>query len=510
MSTSEQRKKRKPLLNKVTNSKNKNKNKYKYKYMSESGDSNYSNVIQLPIRKKSLYDKIVDFLSSSSRNYMLTIVFSVMLILFLAWVFMHKNAQEVYVGETKIGAIRDMEVKVDDLYQTALAKLKSDKGTNVEVNEELTLKSVHASKKEVVSIDYMLAEICKTFTYKIEASSITVDGIEMAILENKEEANTLLNSILEEEKKKYFQEGANIVESGFFQDVKVIPKFVNTDDIITTQKAESILTTKSSVAKKYKVAQNDTLWKIAINAEMTLNELIKANPGLTEDTVLKLGQELNIVVQVPLLSVKTVEQIKYTEVEPKKVEQIKNDNEYKTYKKVIQQGKDGQKEIVANIIKVDGVEQQRVVVSENITVAPITEKIEIGTLQTPPKRAIGSFIYPVLGRLSSDFGDRGNSVHKGIDIATSKGSPIVASDGGTVIKSEWNNGGYGNLVVIDHGNGFQTYYGHNSSNAVTVGQNVAQGEIIAYVGSTGDSTGNHVHFEIRKDNTQVNPFEYLK
>ena len=74
----------------------------------------------------------------------------------------------------------------------------------------------------------------------------------------------------------------------------------------------------------------------------------------------------------------------------------------------------------------------------------------------------------------------------------------------------WNSGGYGYMVKIDHGNGYQTIYAHNSKNAVSVGQKVAQGEVIAYVGSTGDSTGNHVHFEILKNGVSQNPLNYLK
>lgn len=506
MSIQEHKRKRKPVQKRTKYSQDK-RNPERIR-----NASNKSNVIKMPIRKKKtssiVYDKLIQIFSGKSKNPALFIIFGVILVLFIIWAFVHKNGQEVYVGDIKVGILRDMEVKADELYQTALAKLKSEKGTNVEVNEKILLKYVHASKKEIASTDYILAEICKTFTYKVEASSITVDGIEMALLKNAEEANAILEQI--KEKYKIKEENSNIVETTFVQDVKVTPKFVNNDEIMLAEKAQTILTTDSKVEKKYKVAKNDTLWKIAINAEMTLDELIKVNPGLTENSVLKLGQELNLIVPVPLLSVKTVEQIKYTAVEPKKVEQVKNDNEYKTYKKVIQQGKDGQKEVTANIIRVDGIEQQRVVVSENVTLAPLTEKIEIGTLQTPPKRAIGSFIYPVYGRMTSTFGKRWNSIHKGIDIASSKNSKVFASDGGTVIKSEWNTGGYGNLVVIDHGNGFQTYYGHNSSNAVKVGQKVAQGEVIAYVGSTGNSTGNHVHFEIRKNDVPLNPFDYIK
>ncbi len=99
-------------------------------------------------------------------------------------------------------------------------------------------------------------------------------------------------------------------------------------------------------------------------------------------------------------------------------------------------------------------------------------------------------------------------MHEGIDIAGGAGSPIVASAAGTVIVAGWS-GGYGNLVVIDHGNGMSNAYAHNSSIAVSVGQRVDQGAVIAGMGTTGNSTGVHSHFEIRVNGAAVDPMGYL-
>jgi murein DD-endopeptidase MepM/ murein hydrolase activator NlpD len=117
-------------------------------------------------------------------------------------------------------------------------------------------------------------------------------------------------------------------------------------------------------------------------------------------------------------------------------------------------------------------------------------------------------IWPVHGPVTSGFGRRWGRMHEGIDIAVPSGTPVVASASGTVITAGWL-GGYGNLVVIDHGNGLATAYGHNSSLAVGGGQQVAQGQVIAYSGSTGHSTGPHVHFEVRVNGTPVDPLGYL-
>ena len=118
------------------------------------------------------------------------------------------------------------------------------------------------------------------------------------------------------------------------------------------------------------------------------------------------------------------------------------------------------------------------------------------------------FIWPVRGTLTSTFGPRWGRIHQGIDIAGASGTPIAASAAGTVIVAGWS-GGYGNLVVVDHGGGVSTAYAHNSSIAVSVGQTVAQGTVLAGMGTTGNSTGVHSHFEIRINGTAVDPLGYL-
>ena len=163
---------------------------------------------------------------------------------------------------------------------------------------------------------------------------------------------------------------------------------------------------------------------------------------------------------------------------------------------------------------VDGVETSRDVLSSVTVTEPVTRVVAVGTKERPKTMASGSFSWPTSGRITSTFGGRaspggiGSTNHKGIDIAGSYGIPVYASDGGTVSYAGWM-GGYGYLVEIDHGNGYVTRYGHNSSLTVSVGEHVYKGQQIARVGSTGNSTGNHCHFEIRYNGVARNPLNYL-
>ncbi len=129
-----------------------------------------------------------------------------------------------------------------------------------------------------------------------------------------------------------------------------------------------------------------------------------------------------------------------------------------------------------------------------------------GSVSSTPSSA--GLIWPASGPVTSPFGFRWGRMHEGIDIGASYGSAIHAAASGTVIYCGWESG-YGNLVVIDHGGNLATAYGHQSSIAVTCGQQVSQGQVIGYVGSTGHSTGPHLHFEVRINGAPVDPLGYL-
>ena len=259
--------------------------------------------------------------------------------------------------------------------------------------------------------------------------------------------------------------------------------------------------------------KGDTWSQIANSHDMTSKELLAMNPGYNVDK-LSIGEVLTLSAAVPYLTLKVVQQERYVDDVPFDIVYTDSANLYKGDYKVTSAGSYGAADVVANVTYVNGEETERQILSSVTIKQPVTEQRLQGTKERPTWLPTGSFRWPTTGRITSRFGRRsspggiGSTNHKGIDIAGRRGTPIYAADGGTVVYAGWMSG-YGYLVQINHGNGYVTYYGHNSSLTVSVGQHVYKGQQIARMGSTGNSTGNHCHFEVRYNGVAKNPLNYL-
>lgn len=170
---------------------------------------------------------------------------------------------------------------------------------------------------------------------------------------------------------------------------------------------------------------------------------------------------------------------------------------------------------MAEIIAVNGIENPSRIQASQELIIPGAKAASIGSairseqLVSADGRLLRAFSWPVSGRLSSRYGPRWGRMHHGIDVAVNTGTPVRAAARGRVSFAGWN-GGYGYLVIIDHGNNIETRYAHLSRISVKVGQYVERGTVIAYSGNTGNSTGPHLHFEIRQKGQSVNPLNYLR
>lgn len=156
------------------------------------------------------------------------------------------------------------------------------------------------------------------------------------------------------------------------------------------------------------------------------------------------------------------------------------------------------------VVSVDGLPSGE---SQAVVVAQVQGPLEAAGPKEDIFAATGSFAQPTQGVLTSEFGSRWGRQHNGIDIGNDVGTEILAADSGRVVYAGWMEG-YGNYLTIDHGNGFETAYAHCDELVVSEGDCVMRGEIIAYMGNTGNSTGPHLHFEIKRDGVFQNPMEY--
>jgi len=286
-----------------------------------------------------------------------------------------KNATEISVNDALVCTVKKTNITSEDITNTVTAQLTSEYGANVRINEEIILEDVRAPKKELVTMEYALSQLKQAVTYKVEAAVIIVDNNKVAVMPTVEEAQTVLDSIIAE----YIPEDKNIVERGFVESVRVQQDFVDAGEMMAAEEVYTKLTVGSPVTKTYTIATNDTLYKIAANADITVEELLEANPGITLDSVLRVGQDINLTVLEPFLSVKTAENIIFTEKQAKEVEYRQDSSKPSSYKKVTQQGQDGQKEVTTQIIRINGFETEEKVISEKTTVEPITEIIVVGT-----------------------------------------------------------------------------------------------------------------------------------
>ena len=299
----------------------------------------------------------------------------------------------------------------------------------------------------------------------------------------------------------------------FAEDVEIRQEYVPTSEIMNLGYIAELLYSTKTAEVTYEVKKGDTWSQIAAKNDMTSAELLALNPGYNINK-LQIGEVLTLAASVPYLTLTVVEQERYVEDVPYDIEYTDSANLYKGDYKVISAGEYGAADVVANVTYVNGEETERTILSSVTLKEPVTEYRLRGTKVRPTWMPTGSFRWPTSGRISSYFGGRkspggiGSTNHKGIDIAVPRGTPIYAADGGTVTYSGWMSG-YGYLVQIDHGNGYVTRYGHNSSLTVSVGQHVYKGQQVARAGSTGNSTGNHCHFEVRYNGVAKNPLNYL-
>ena len=301
----------------------------------------------------------------------------------------------------------------------------------------------------------------------------------------------------------------NIIEMDFVEPVQVTIDYELPKNILSVEEAYEIISKENEKQEKYTIDKGDTLSSIANELDIEINEIMELNPDINLDTLLQVGQEIIITVPQPEISIISKEQITYIEKVPYEIEKINDENIYEGTTNVEEAGEEGEKQVTAVVSIINDQKTDVEVIDEEILIEPKKEIVKVGTKSLPSTVPTGSYSRPLSGgSVSSPFGMRNGRLHTGVDFRTPTGTTIKASDGGTVIQAGWN-GGYGYCITIDHGNGEKTLYAHLSKINVSVGQSVYKDQTIALSGNTGNSTGPHLHFEIIKNGTYVNPLDYL-
>ena len=417
------------------------------------------------------------------------------------------KAQEVYFDGKMLGAVEDSDALIRYV-QSAYDDLSVEYGVKVLSTQNLIIKSVKVDERYICDVEEIGDLITHSIDAKVNAYVIYIDDMAAVALPTRDDAQWVLDQL-----KAPYTETAIDGDVGFVEDVRIQSDQVSAALLKTREDAFVFVTTGVDTKKedltRYVVQEGDTLESIASQNGVSV-AAIQAVNGVTDET-LEQGSELILSEANTLISVGYKEIITEVQSIPYETEYRKDESLYIGQTKTTQSGENGEKSLEIEVHYINGQEVSRVTLNETVTKEPVTQVISQGTKKLPTVVSSVSsegFMWPTNGTITSTFKPRWGRFHYGIDIANSSGTPIRASMSGVVCYAGWM-GGYGYLVEIDHGDGIHTRYAHNSSILVSVGQTVSQGEVISLMGTTGNSTGNHCHFEIRLNGTAVNPLDYL-
>lgn len=433
------------------------------------------------------------------------------------------NSFNVYLDGKQVGTV-DNKRMIESWLSYEMMEAQAKYGSDISfLDKELTFEK--AKKDDKVDNFRTINELDARYKIEANAVEIVVDGKVVGAVKDETTAKKIIDQIKNsyqqkpEEKDKVVAASSGKIQrvdlvlesSEFKENIEIREKKLTVDKISDEKTMATLLQKGTPIEKKYVVQDGDTISEIAQKFGVTTKDIYQSNPSIKEEMIY-IGDELIVTPLKPLVTVQTREVLTQIEPIPYQVTYVKDSSMYEDESKVIVKGEEGKKEVKYSIVKENGIVTYKDIIEKEIIEEPVTKKVAVGT-----KKVIAKYtpsIWPTSGRISSPFGYRKDpftgrtSYHNGVDIANSYGSPIYATAYGKVTFSGWN-GGYGNEVIIDHGNGIITYYGHNSKNVVQRGDYVKRGQIIAYVGSTGRSTGPHVDYRVSLNGVKVNPVKYM-
>ena len=385
----------------------------------------------------------------------------------------------------------------------------SDK-TELTIEPTYTISVTHKTMDESETANAILQSASDQIS---EGTALYLDGELTAVCSDGDTLRGYLESLLAP----YEDQTDENISVGFSKNVTLEDGVYFNDSFEDDNSIENMLTGVQQQEKIYTVKAGDTLWAIAQKNDLTFRELCELNTNfkgaaLTETSNIQAGDELIVTKQEATLEVRITKIETWQEEIPYTSETTKSKEYNVGTKKTTQAGENGIRSVTAQrVYDTNGTQLSQQILSTEVIKEPVTEKIVVGTKKVTTSTSYitgsGQFIWPVPGYRNCSRWYGGS--HKGVDICAAAGTPIYASAGGTVTKAGYNKAGagtgYGYSIIINHGSGYTTVYAHCLSLVVHAGQTVKQGQLIGYVGSTGRSSGNHCHFEIRRNGSYIAP-----
>ena len=333
------------------------------------------------------------------------------------------------------------------------------------------------------------------------------NGESQFVLPNEAECQKVLDTLMAENT---VSDPNVIVKSmDFVQDVRTENSNVRISQLQSADEVLAAVKAGKEAVQIHEVVEGESLWSIATSNGLTVDELKALNPQLQTER-LQIGQELTLNSVQPLLSVRLTKEVTVEESIAYATQTEETASLLRGEKEVKVAGQEGKKLVTYNITEANGVTLEKDVLNEVVLQEPVTQVVSQGTstLAVASRGSTGPLSWPKTGKINSPYGSRSRGFHTGIDISARTGDPIKAAAGGKVVTAGWT-GSYGYCVVIDHNNGLKTRYAHLSKVQCSVGQTVQRGEQVGLAGSTGNSTGPHLHFEVIVNGETKNPMNYL-